>query len=73
MLKISIFYLTFLTFEIVGSEFRILNIDKCKGHENYFILDQCEASGSFVNVRARGISTIDSIIVSLISEPQLIQ
>lgn len=64
MLKISIFYLTFLAFEIFGSEFRVLSVDKCKGHENYFIINQCEASGNIVNARARFISTIDSIIVS---------
>ena len=43
---------------------RILNIDKCKGHENYLIIEQCEASGNIANAKGKFISTIDSIIVS---------
>ena len=64
MLKISIFYLLLLSLKINGSEFRILNIDKCKGHENYLIIEQCEASGNIANAKGKFISTIDSIIVS---------
>lgn len=64
VIKISTLYLLLLSFKVNGSEFRILSIDKCKGHENYLIIEQCEASGNIVNAKARFISTIDSIIVS---------
>lgn len=63
-LKILFLFLSFSTFKINGSEFRILNFDKCKGHENYLIIEQCEGSGNVANARANFTSTIDSIIVS---------
>ena len=61
--KIVTFCLIILNYRVDGSEFRILNFDRCKGHEKYMIVEQCEANGNTVNARARFISVIDSIIV----------
>ena len=64
-MQILFFYLIYVSNNADGSEFRILNFDKCTGHEKYMIVDQCEGKGNVVNARARIISTIESIIVSL--------
>jgi len=62
-----IIFLIFLNHETTSNDLRILRIDKCNGNEKYMHIQQCELSGTLINFKAKFISTIDSIIVSIYS------